>query len=121
MKALADSFWNIRGRYRVAGVLDIGTHMSVVRRDDGRFVVIDGCGLGDAERDALLALTGNGERVAAVVHVHPFHTMHVEATQRLCPSATLYGTAAVYYWVICLVLSFGQARIEHRLERYVAR
>lgn len=33
----------------------------------------------------------------------------------------LYGTAAVYYWVICLVLSFGQARIEHRLERYVAR
>jgi His/Glu/Gln/Arg/opine family amino acid ABC transporter permease subunit len=33
----------------------------------------------------------------------------------------LYGTAAVYYWVICLVLSFGQGRIEHRLERYVAR
>jgi His/Glu/Gln/Arg/opine family amino acid ABC transporter permease subunit len=33
----------------------------------------------------------------------------------------LYGTAAVYYWVICLVLSFGQGRIERRLERYVAR
>ncbi|AQT82080.1 ABC transporter substrate-binding protein [Mycolicibacterium litorale] len=33
----------------------------------------------------------------------------------------LYGTAAVYYWVICLVLSFAQARVEHRLERYVAR
>jgi cystine transport system permease protein len=33
----------------------------------------------------------------------------------------LYGTAAVYYWVICLVLSFGQGRIESRLERYVAR
>ena len=33
----------------------------------------------------------------------------------------LYGTAAVYYWVICLVLSFGQARVERRLERYVAR
>jgi His/Glu/Gln/Arg/opine family amino acid ABC transporter permease subunit len=33
----------------------------------------------------------------------------------------LYGTAAVYYWVICLVLSFGQNRLEHRLERYVAR
>ena len=33
----------------------------------------------------------------------------------------LYGTAAVYYWVICLVLSFGQGRLEHRLERYVAR
>jgi His/Glu/Gln/Arg/opine family amino acid ABC transporter permease subunit len=33
----------------------------------------------------------------------------------------LYGTAAVYYWVICLVLSFGQNRVERRLERYVAR
>jgi His/Glu/Gln/Arg/opine family amino acid ABC transporter permease subunit len=33
----------------------------------------------------------------------------------------LYGTAAVYYWVICLVLSFGQGRLERRLERYVAR
>jgi His/Glu/Gln/Arg/opine family amino acid ABC transporter permease subunit len=33
----------------------------------------------------------------------------------------LYGTAAVYYWVICLVLSFGQSRIERRQERYVAR
>ncbi|WP_369830602.1 ABC transporter permease subunit [Mycobacterium sp. ACS1612] len=33
----------------------------------------------------------------------------------------LYGTAAVYYWVICLALSFGQGRIERRLERYVAR
>lgn len=33
----------------------------------------------------------------------------------------LYGTAAVYYWVICLVLSFGQAKFERRLERYVAK
>lgn len=33
----------------------------------------------------------------------------------------LYGTAALYYWVICLVLSFGQSRLETRLERYVAR
>ncbi|GAA2571477.1 ABC transporter permease subunit [Mycolicibacterium diernhoferi] len=33
----------------------------------------------------------------------------------------MYGTAAIYYWLICLVLSFGQARVERRLERYVAR
>ncbi|WP_435405423.1 ABC transporter permease subunit [Mycolicibacterium komossense] len=33
----------------------------------------------------------------------------------------MYGTAAVYYWIICLVLSFGQSRLEHRLERHVAR
>jgi His/Glu/Gln/Arg/opine family amino acid ABC transporter permease subunit len=33
----------------------------------------------------------------------------------------LYGTAAVYYWIICLALSFGQSRLERRLERHVAR
>ena len=33
----------------------------------------------------------------------------------------LYGVAALYYWVVCLVLSFVQGRLEHRLERYVAR
>jgi cystine transport system permease protein len=32
----------------------------------------------------------------------------------------LYGVAAVYYWVICLALSFSQARLETRLNRYVA-
>ena len=33
----------------------------------------------------------------------------------------LYGVAAVFYWVICLVLSFGQQRLETRLERFVAK
>ncbi len=33
----------------------------------------------------------------------------------------LHGTAAAYYWVICLVLSFGQGRVEQRLERFVAK
>lgn len=33
---------------------------------------------------------------------------------------TLYGMAAVYYWVVCLVLSFSQTRLETRLSRYVA-
>ncbi|MGJ0119807.1 ABC transporter substrate-binding protein/permease [Williamsia sp. MIQD14] len=32
----------------------------------------------------------------------------------------LYSTAALYYWVICLVLSFGQSRFEDRLRKYVA-
>ena len=32
----------------------------------------------------------------------------------------LYIEAAVIYWVICLVLSAGQSRLEKRLDRYVA-
>lgn len=33
----------------------------------------------------------------------------------------LYGVAALIYWVICLVMSFVQSRVEIRLERHVAR
>ena len=33
---------------------------------------------------------------------------------------TLYSVAAVYYWVVCLLLSIGQARLETRLSRHVA-
>ena len=93
MKNLADTFWNIRGVHRIGGVLDIGTHMSLVQRSDGGFVVIDGCGLDEPQRASIMALTGNGEQVVAVVNVHPFHTLHVEATHRLFPAAALYGTA----------------------------
>ena len=77
MQKLADTFWNIRGVFRVVGI-NIGTHMSVVKRGNGRFVIIDGCELDDAQRAELLALTGNGEKVDAVLHVHPIHTMYVQ-------------------------------------------
>lgn len=93
MRQLAPDFWNIRGRHRIGGVLEVGTHMSVVRRQNGRFVVVDGCPLDGAQREALLVLTGKGALVQAVVHVHPFHTLHVEDTHRLFPAAKLYGTA----------------------------
>ncbi|MDH5833454.1 hypothetical protein [Luteimonas kalidii] len=93
MAKLSDRVWNFRGKHRIAGVLDVGTQMSLVRRGDGRFVVVDGCALDAVQHAELMSLTGNGAQVAAVVHVHPFHTLHVEATQRLFPQATLYGTA----------------------------
>jgi L-cystine transport system permease protein len=34
---------------------------------------------------------------------------------------TMYALAAVYYWIVCLVLSFGQTRVETRLNEFVAR
>jgi hypothetical protein len=93
MRQLADNFWNIRGVQRIAGLIDVGTHMSLVRGVDGRFVVVDACPLDDACRSAVLALTGNGALVDAVVHVHPYHTLHVESLHALLPHARLYGTA----------------------------
>ncbi|WP_072806891.1 ABC transporter permease subunit [Rhodococcoides yunnanense] len=33
----------------------------------------------------------------------------------------LYSVAAIYYWVICMILSFFQGKLEVRLDRYVAK
>ena len=33
----------------------------------------------------------------------------------------LYTFAGVYYWIVCTVLAYGQDKLEHRLNRYVAR
>ncbi|QOR68198.1 amino acid ABC transporter permease [Cytobacillus suaedae] len=33
----------------------------------------------------------------------------------------LYTQAALIYWLICFILSIGQAKLEHRLDRYVSR
>ncbi|MFT6377963.1 MAG: hypothetical protein ACJARS_004626, partial [bacterium] len=38
---VADDFWNIRGSFKIFGVVDIGTHASLVRRPNGRFVLLD--------------------------------------------------------------------------------
>ena len=37
-----------------------------------------------------------------------------------CKFFTLYGLAAIYYWLISVALSFAQARIEKRVSRFVA-
>ena len=55
---------------------------------------------------------------------HPGHRAVARAQVAAAPTFeffALYGVAAAYYWVICLVLSFAQGRLEDRLERYVAR
>ena len=33
---------------------------------------------------------------------------------------TMFGLAAFYFWIICLVVSFLQDRVEERTSRYVA-
>ena len=66
MQKLADTFWNIRGVFRVVGI-NIGTHMSVVKRGNGRFVIIDGCELDDAQR-AAAPQTEKATEIAKPVH-----------------------------------------------------
>ncbi|PWB27889.1 hypothetical protein DCO49_06640 [Stenotrophomonas sp. SPM] len=92
MQQLANDFWNLRGTFKVAGLLDVGTQLSVVRRSNGRFLVLDSYTPTETQRQALLGLTAGGTLVDAIINVHPFHTLHCEPLHQLLPAARLIGT-----------------------------
>ncbi len=90
---ISDDFWNIRGSFKVGGVVDIGTHASLVRRASGKFVLLDAYTLdGDAQRE-LDELTDGGSAIEAILNLHPFHTVHVRRVHERYPDARLFGTA----------------------------
>ena len=90
---VADGFWNIRGSFKIRGLVEIGTQASLVRRASGKFVFIDSYELsGDIERE-VLELTNDGKDVEAILNVHPFHTVHARKMHERFPDARLYGTA----------------------------
>ncbi len=93
MLRVTDDFLNIRGSFRVGGVIDIGTQCSLVRRANGRFVFLDSCKLSGAVQRDIDALTDGGKHVEAILNLHPFHTVHVRAMHQRYPRAKLYGTA----------------------------
>ena len=90
---VSDTFWNLRGSFKIGGVLDVGTHASLVRRNNGRYVLLDACELTESMQHEASELTRGGEDLEAVLHVHPFHTVHVKKMYKRFPKAKLYGTA----------------------------
>jgi cystine transport system permease protein len=69
--------------------------------------------------NTLISLVKDTSLVAVVLVTELFREAQVIAGQTF-QYPTLYGIAALYYWVVCLVLSFGQTRLETRLSRHVA-
>lgn len=89
---VADDFWNIRGDFKVLGFLNIGTQASLVRRKNGRFVLLDAYTLQAEVKQQIDALSNNGADIEAIINLHPFHTMHVENVHAQYPRAKLFGT-----------------------------
>lgn len=89
---VAEDFWNIRGDFRIGGVVNIGTHASLVRRGNGNFVLLDAYTLTGAIKEQVDTATDGGARLEAIINLHPFHTVHVENAHRQYPEAKLYGT-----------------------------
>lgn len=92
MRQLADKFWTFRGDFKIAKVINFGTHMSLVRRANGKFLLLDSYDLDEGDRNALLSLTDEGRAIEAILNVHPFHTLHCSAVHALLPHARLIGT-----------------------------
>jgi len=90
---VTDGFWNIRGSFKIGGVVDLGTHASLVRRKSGSLVLLDACAVDGETRRWMDAATRDGADLEAVLHLHPFHTLHVRAMHEAYPHAKLFGTA----------------------------
>ena len=90
---IAEGFWNVRGSFKVAGVVDVGTHASLVRLQTGKFVLLDSYTLGPEVEREIRAITDGGNDIEAILNVHPFHTVHVRWMHERFPNAALYGTA----------------------------
>ncbi|PKH08091.1 hypothetical protein [Moritella sp. Urea-trap-13] len=89
---IADNFWNIRGDFKIGGILNIGTHASIVRCENGKFVLLDAYTLTGKLKNQVDALTNKGADLEAIINLHPFHTVHVQKVHALYPNAKLYGT-----------------------------
>jgi len=90
---IADDFWNIRGSFKIGGVIDIGTHASLVKRANGKFLFLDSYSLTGPVKRKISELTDNGAAVETILNLHPFHTIHVKRMHEMFPAADLYGTS----------------------------
>ena len=89
---ISDDFWNIRGDFKIGGILNIGTHASLVRRRNGKFLLLDAYTLQAEVKEQIDALSNNGDDIEAIINLHPFHTVHVRKAHEQYPKAKLYGT-----------------------------
>ena len=89
---ISDDFWNIRGDLKIGGMLNIGTHCSMVRRGNGKFVLLDTYTLQGDIKKQIDSLSNKGADIEAIINLHPFHTLHVESVHKQYPNAKLFGT-----------------------------
>lgn len=86
-------FWNVRSGFKIlAKLIDIETHMSFIQLHNGNFLVVDTVELDDDLRQKINHLTDNGNKIEAVIGIHPFHTLSFQTFYESYPNAAYYGT-----------------------------
>lgn len=85
--------WNIRTSLTFAcGLVDIESHMSIMRLSSGKFLVIDTVPITAEIKAEIDNLTDSGSLIDAVVATHSYHTLYFPAFHTLYPSVRYYGT-----------------------------
>jgi hypothetical protein len=93
IKLIEPNLYHIRAEFRVImGLVNVGTHMSIVKLPNGKFLVIDTVPLDDQLREEIDELTNKGEDIEAVIATHPFHTLSFQAFHDAYPTVQFYGT-----------------------------
>lgn len=90
---IGPGFWNLRGSFTfAAGLIDIGTHCSLIKLSSGKFLLIDTIAFSDKALREFNELTSNGTLVEAVIATHPFHTVYFAPFFKLYPNLKYVGT-----------------------------
>eukprot|EP01111_Echinosteliopsis_oligospora_P005544 TRINITY_DN1894_c0_g1_i1.p1 TRINITY_DN1894_c0_g1~~TRINITY_DN1894_c0_g1_i1.p1 ORF type:complete len:279 (-),score=77.50 TRINITY_DN1894_c0_g1_i1:74-910(-) len=90
---IGPGFWNIRGSFKfLLGLIDIGTHMSMIQLANGRFLLIDTIPLNPEVRTEIDRMTNNGADIEGIIGVHPFHTLYFKDFYQVYPNVPYYGT-----------------------------
>jgi len=92
IREVVQNFFNIRGTFKLAHIIKLGTHMSMIRLQSGKFLVLDTVALNPALKEEIDLLTNKGQEIEAVVATHPFHTLYFLGFYKEYPNVPYYGT-----------------------------
>jgi len=112
--------WNIRGSLTMAcGLIDVGTHMSLLKLKSGKFLAIDTINLKPEMKSEVDILTVNGTLIDACIATHPFHTLFFKPFAALYPGVKLVGTPR--HIRMFPELTWDGATIDTRLDDWKAQ
>jgi len=90
---IGKNFWNVRAEFKVfSGILNIGTHMSIVKLSNDKFLLIDTVDLTPGLKQEIDLLTNYGQDIEAVIATHPFHTLAFPNFHAAYPNVPFFGT-----------------------------
>eukprot|EP00026_Physarum_polycephalum_P014533 Phypoly_transcript_15060.p1 GENE.Phypoly_transcript_15060~~Phypoly_transcript_15060.p1 ORF type:complete len:314 (+),score=53.43 Phypoly_transcript_15060:91-942(+) len=92
LENIGPGFYNIRGHFNIiAGLIDIGTQMSLIQLPNNKYLIIDTVPLNPFLKQALDEITKNGTEIEAVIATHPFHTLAFRGFYKEYPQVPYYG------------------------------